>query len=119
MKKLTKDEMQNILKNADAILPLAEQNCIREVRIFSNREIEGKEGKYTVPIILRVKFQYDENWTPNTARIFHTELIENLEEVLDIWGTVGELEDMMEVPTEYFLNNPFELYALENPIDVA
>lgn len=116
MKKLTKDEMKNILKNADAILPLAEKNCIREVRIFSNREIEGK---YTVPMILRVKFQYDENWTPNTARIFHAELIENLEEVLDIWGTVGELEDMMEVPTEYFLNNPFELYALENPIDVA
>lgn len=119
MKKLTKDEIQNILKNADAILPLVEPNFIIEVQIFSNREIQGKEGKYIVPIILRVKFQYDENWTPNTARIFHTELIENLEEVLEIWGNVGELEDTMEVPTEYFLNNPFELYALENPIDVA
>ena len=119
MKKLTRDEMENILKNANPILPLAEENFIREVRIFSNREIEGKENRYTVPIILRVKFQYDENWTPNTSRIFHAELIENLEEVLDIWGTVGELQDIMEVPTEYFLNNPFELYALENPLDVA
>lgn len=119
MKKLTRDEIKNILKNADTILPLVEPNFIIEVQIFSNREIQGKEGKYIVPIILRVKFQYDENRTPNTARIFHAELIENLEEVLDIWGSVWRAEDRMEVPTEYFLNNPFELHALEKPLNIA
>lgn len=44
MKKLTRNEIKNILKNADAILPLVEPNFIIEAQIFSNREIQGKEG---------------------------------------------------------------------------